>query len=368
MDLAALCLNYLGIARVELGDPGGLELVRDEHRRSPRRAATTRRPRAATRNLAELLLRAGRLDELERCVAEGLAFTRERGFWSHAYNLEVHRCLRCAPRRLGRRRGGPARARRRASTTPGCSTPTACPWLGRLLARRGDPAAGGLLAAAWEQAQRLGCCSAWPTPASRTSSGRGWPASPAIAARGRGAPAAAPRAPGRGGVPGELLRYLAPRRAAGGAFDRLPADRAPGCAATARGRGGLAGAGDPYETALALARVRRRRGGAAGAATSWTPRRAAPAAARVRARLRAAGAHRSRAGRGAPRAQPGRPDPPPARGPRARSPRASRTPRSRERLVLSVRTVDHHVAAVLDKLGVRRGARPRRGAEAGVGA
>ena len=44
-------------------------------------------------NLGELLLRAGRLDELERCVADGLAFTRERGFWSHAYNLEVHRCL-----------------------------------------------------------------------------------------------------------------------------------------------------------------------------------------------------------------------------------------------------------------------------------
>lgn len=44
-------------------------------------------------NLVELLFRLGRLDELSSTVQEGLAFARERGFRSHAYNLEVHRCL-----------------------------------------------------------------------------------------------------------------------------------------------------------------------------------------------------------------------------------------------------------------------------------
>ena len=85
-----VCLNYLAIVRVEAGEPDGLQTMRNRSRW--RRRGTTRRPRAYC-NLAELLLRMGRLDELERCVREGLTFTRERGFWSHAYNLEVHRCL-----------------------------------------------------------------------------------------------------------------------------------------------------------------------------------------------------------------------------------------------------------------------------------
>jgi hypothetical protein len=86
-DLAALALNYLGIARVELGDPAGLDLLRD----SIDGAIGVRQYEYAARgycNLAELLARGGELDELESCVTEGLRFARERGFWSHAYNLE----------------------------------------------------------------------------------------------------------------------------------------------------------------------------------------------------------------------------------------------------------------------------------------
>src|SRR4029453_387590 len=153
MDLAVLCLNYIGIARVEAGDPDGIEEVRD----SIELATAGRYHEEAARgytNLAELLLRAGRLDELERCVADGLAFTHERGFWSHAYNLEVHRCL------LLMRRGdwdGAEEGLRGvvdAVDDPGMLFAYSAPWPGRRLARRGDPVAEGMLAAAWEQAQR----------------------------------------------------------------------------------------------------------------------------------------------------------------------------------------------------------------------
>ena len=41
-------------------------------------------------NLVELLVRGGQLDELEACAEEGLPSRRERGFWSHAYGLELH--------------------------------------------------------------------------------------------------------------------------------------------------------------------------------------------------------------------------------------------------------------------------------------
>ena len=91
-ELAALCLNYLAIVRVEAGEPDGLQTMRNSIALAQAGAHHEATARGYC-NLAELLLRLGRLDELERCVREGLDFTRERGFWSHAYNLEVHRCL-----------------------------------------------------------------------------------------------------------------------------------------------------------------------------------------------------------------------------------------------------------------------------------
>ncbi len=46
------------------------------------------------------------------------------------------------------------RALLESHSDPGMLFAYSAPWLGRLLARRGDPAAGALLADAWEQAQR----------------------------------------------------------------------------------------------------------------------------------------------------------------------------------------------------------------------
>ena len=123
-DLAALCLNYLAIARVEAGEGDGLDTMRASIALAQAGAHHEATARGYC-NLVELLLRMGRLDELERCVGEGLAFTRERGFWSHAYNLEVHRCVLLL--RRGEWEGAEAGLRRLVDATAirGCSSPTA---------------------------------------------------------------------------------------------------------------------------------------------------------------------------------------------------------------------------------------------------
>lgn len=152
-DLAALCLNYLGLAWCDLDQPGGLENLRI----SIDAALATGDYEAVARgytNLVEMLYRAGRWDELEETVAAGLEFTRERGFGSHTYNLETHRAL------LTMRRGdlGAAEAHLRwlidTVEEPGMLSVLSASSLGRVLARRGDSDAEQLLADAWVEARQ----------------------------------------------------------------------------------------------------------------------------------------------------------------------------------------------------------------------
>ena len=317
MDLAVLCLNYLGIARVESGDPerprGGA--------RQHRLAVAGRHHEEAARgytNLAELLLRVGRLDELERCVADGLAFTHERGFWSHAYNLEVHRCLLLLRRGdwdgaeaglrglVGRRRRPRDALRLQRPVARAPARPARRP--GRRGDARGGVGAGPAPPAAagaglrGDRARRVGVA------------GRQSPTSPSGS---RSGAACAHRASGRGA-----------RSAASCCATSLARGcrRSPSTAARRGGRPGCSGdwraaaaawqaAGDPYETALELAES----GDAEATAEALRmleDLRAEPAA-RPRARA-PAGDGRARPARpaGGDARQPRRPHAAPARGPR----------------------------------------------------
>ncbi|MEU7587296.1 AAA family ATPase [Micromonospora sp. NPDC049230] len=372
-DLDTLCLNYLGIARIEVGDAGGLAMLRQSVDTAREDGLLEYVARGYT-NLGEMLFRMGALAEAAGCVRAGLAFAEEHGFWSHAYNMRVHHLL------VELRRGGwdhaepGLRALAQRQNHPDMLYVYSVPWYARLRARRGDPAAAPLLAQAWDRARRgrllLGTAYAglaylewaWLTDDRQRAEEVAAELLPRLAH-----PGAAP-------FRAEAVRYLVRLGVTVGAVSSPVTDAAgtrgsdlagtqasdlvvtQAYAAGVRGDWATAAAqwathGDPYEQALELAESPDADTVAEGL-RMLDGLGAVAAADLVRSRLRDRGARVPRGARRGTRANP-------AHLTERQLLVLSQLSAGRTNaeiaadLVLSVRTVDHHVAAIFDKLGVR---------------
>jgi DNA-binding CsgD family transcriptional regulator/tetratricopeptide (TPR) repeat protein len=351
-ELEAFSRTLRGRARLQLGDDGGLE----EMLLSIRMATAVPNHLYAMIGyvcVVQELWRLGRFAEADVVIDEGSAYAQERDFDTYLDHLAAHRLRLRALRgeweaaEIGLRALLGDRARGEAG-----SVRQSLPALARLLVRRGAYDAEEMLGWARDYAGRAGGLYEL-FPASMAEIEQAWLTGQPDRAL---APAALllERTVGSGWARqrGELLRWLRRLGQQVGPFDGCPDEFAAGLrgdwhtAATAWARAGapyeraleLADSGEPESTLEALAVL-----DALGAR---------PAAALVRRRLRELGVATV------------------PRGPRSatRSNVAGLTDRQLEilellarnmtnveiaaRLVVSVRTVDHHVSAVLQKLGV----------------
>lgn len=351
-DLVALCLNYESLTETDVDVDHRIALLRASIELAARHGADEAVARGYT-NLSEMLFRYSRFAELEEALGAGLAFTDDHGLPSHAYNLLVHRSL------LALRRGDWADAEARLEALvdqdddPGMLAGHSRPPYGRLLARRGVAGAGQLLALAWERAlrQRSLLCLAY---AGTALVEHAWLADrPDRAATVLEGWARHARRPSAEPVHAEILRYAARAGLTVEAFPGCPEPWAAGLRGDWRAAAtGWEQVGDPYEQALELADSREP--GPTLEALRVLEDLGAHAAVRwVRQRLRELGVTRV----------PRRPTAVTRAHPAGLTRRQAdvlaliadglTNAEIADRLVLSVRTVDTHVAAILDRLGVR---------------
>ncbi len=171
-DIVAHALTYRGVARASLGDEDGIA----DLQRAIEVAGRTRHAdfeTVAAHNLSSVLLRVGRVAEAEPYLEHAQRVAREYNLDVALFRIEAQLCL-ClllrgewdeAERRLRDLLAGGA--------DPGANAVNPLSFLGRILARRGDPEAATLVERAWRLAWRPGRTrrSRWPVAPASSGSG-----------------------------------------------------------------------------------------------------------------------------------------------------------------------------------------------------
>jgi DNA-binding CsgD family transcriptional regulator/tetratricopeptide (TPR) repeat protein len=350
-SVAALCRNYRGSARLQLGDLGG----RDELLASMERATELGNHEYVMRayyNLIEGLWRLGKYREALGYLEQAEDFGRDQDFRVYGYMFAARRA------RLALMRGQWARAEAGlrklldGQDDPGMIGRETVPVLARVLVRQGSADASSWLALAARHAATADVLE-WLVPTGLAHIERAW----LTGDHGQAGPYPGlllERTDRRGMLlqRGELLMYLRRLGYPATGFDGCPEPYASALAGDWRSAAAAwLDLGDPYEHALALAESDQVEPGLEALAI-LDGLGAAPAVALVRRRLRGLGVTRL----------PRRPQPGTLANPAGLTDRQLEILRLvatglsnaeiAQRLVVSPRTVDHHVSAILAKLGV----------------
>jgi DNA-binding CsgD family transcriptional regulator/tetratricopeptide (TPR) repeat protein len=350
-EVISHALGYRGVAKVSLGDESGFADLREAIEVAARLGHGDYLTVAA-HNLAVVLIRSGRALEAEPYLAIGERAAREHGLDHALYRIEAQQCHVLLLRGEWDQAEQRLRDLLARGGDPGANLVNPMAFLGRILARRGDPEATSLIEDAWTLASATG-----EEQKMAIAGGAriewAWLDGDDAAVRGLGEQLLVIAIRVRHAMlRGEVLRYLRRAGAAVVPFPGCPPAMAAGIAGDPRRAAALwAQAGNPYEQALEL--------------TECTDPAAALEGLRMLDRLGAAataslvrGRLRRRGVRGVPR------------GPRAATKANPGRLTDRQldvlallaegrtnaeiatRLYVSRRTVDNHVAALLDRLGV----------------
>ncbi|HYU04605.1 MAG TPA: LuxR C-terminal-related transcriptional regulator, partial [Jatrophihabitantaceae bacterium] len=350
-DIVALSRNYLGSARLQVGDDSGRQELLDSVEVAAREGRHEYVMRAYY-NLMEGLWRLGRYEEALSFVDLAEAYGRDRDFPVYAYMVEARRYRWMAMHGHWAEALAGLHEMVDGQGDPGMIGRETLPFLARLLIRRGAPDAEEHLAEATRHADRADVLE-WLVPAGLAAIEHAWLSGrPELAGRYPELLLERTDRPGCAVWRGELLRYLKRLGRDVAEFTGCPEQYAAGI----RGDWHRAAAawqelGDPYERALELAESRQQET-TVEAMHVLDSLGAQPAATLVRRRLRELGVARLPRRHASATAVN-------AAGLTARQVEIMRlvadglsNAEIARLLVVSPRTVDHHVAAVFLKFGV----------------